>query len=103
MKILGISGSLRAGSYNTMLLRNAAAVVDAPHSLTLYSLEDVPFYNEDLEGEQHLPIIAMTANAMAGDRERCLEFGMDDYISKPINSQKLGATLSRWAEKLADS
>jgi CheY-like chemotaxis protein len=37
----------------------------------------------------------MTANAMAGDRERCLEAGMDDYISKPMQVEVLAATLAR--------
>ena len=44
----------------------------------------------------HIPIIALTANAMAGDRERCLEAGMDDYIAKPIQSEMLARNLSRW-------
>ncbi|MDU9411905.1 response regulator [Pseudomonas sp. zfem005] len=43
-----------------------------------------------------LPIIAMTANALPGDRERCIEAGMNDHVSKPIEPLELWATLSRW-------
>jgi len=42
------------------------------------------------------PIVAMTANAMAGDRERCIVAGMDDYLAKPVSIAQLRSCISRW-------
>jgi two-component system sensor histidine kinase/response regulator len=53
-----------------------------------------------LEGtERHTPIIAMTASALAEDRDRCMAAGMDDFVTKPVDPQALAASLTRWADE----
>src|SRR5262249_51319164 len=51
--------------------------------------------NESMTGH-HVPIIGLTAQAMAGDREKCIAAGMDDYLSKPVTLDKLDTAIQRW-------
>jgi two-component system sensor histidine kinase/response regulator len=53
---------------------------------------------EEISSQRHLPIIAMTAHAMQGERERCLEAGMDAYISKPVQENELIAMVEEIAQ-----
>ena len=55
--------------------------------------------SRELDTGHHTPVIAMTANAMRGDREKCLEAGMDDYISKPLHLEDLMAVVEATANR----
>jgi CheY-like chemotaxis protein len=50
---------------------------------------------EGIEGT-HVPIVGVTAHALKGDRERCLDAGMDDYLPKPISPKALSEKVERW-------
>jgi two-component system sensor histidine kinase/response regulator len=58
--------------------------------------EATAIIREQERGLHRIPIVAMTANAMPGDRERCIAAGMDDYLSKPIERARLAAILAKW-------
>jgi len=53
---------------------------------------------ESEKGQRRSPILAVTANALVGDREKCLEAGMDDYLAKPVELDKLEATLKKYLQ-----
>ncbi|MGH8663621.1 MAG: response regulator, partial [Burkholderiales bacterium] len=82
---------LAAGSFDAVLMDCQMPRMDGfEASREIRSLEA-----QRADGRR-VPIIALTANAMEGDRERCLEAGMDDYLAKPFKLAELGAMLERW-------
>jgi signal transduction histidine kinase/CheY-like chemotaxis protein len=80
--------ALKQGDFDIVLMDCQMPVLDGFHASARI---------RELEGTtKHTPIIAMTANAMQGDRERCLAAGMDDYMPKPVTLAALDATLRHW-------
>jgi len=80
--------ALATGSYDAVLMDWQMPVMDGfAATQELRSRED---------GGRRTPVIALTASAMASDRERCLQAGMDDYLSKPLRSEDLAVVLRRW-------
>ena len=92
---------------------NQALALSLDHDFALILLDvqmpDIDGYEATRElrrregATRHTPVIAMTAHAMTGDRERCLEAGMDDYIAKPVRSQVLNEVLRRWIDRSDDA
>ncbi|MFH0825599.1 MAG: response regulator, partial [Pseudomonadota bacterium] len=81
---------LETGSFDLILMDVQMPEMDGFEATTHIRL------NERITG-RHIPIIAMTAHAMKGDRERCLEAGMDGYVSKPINQNELFDAIENFA------
>jgi len=103
-----VEAMLTKAGYTVDSVRDGRQAVEA-YKQQLYSLilMDVQMPEMDgfeatqqirhLEGPlQHVPIIAMTAHALSGDRERCYSAGMDDYISKPIDPDQIYTLIERW-------
>lgn len=79
--------TLKANAFDVVFMDVQMPVMDG-YATTMAIRKDERF--------RDLPVIAMTANAMADDRQRCLDAGMNDYIPKPINLETMGRVLSRW-------
>jgi CheY-like chemotaxis protein/HPt (histidine-containing phosphotransfer) domain-containing protein len=82
--------ALDQGGFDAVLMDCQMPVMDG------YTATRIRRQKEAGAGLARIPIIAMTANAMAGDREKCLNAGMDDYMSKPLNRARLEQTLRKW-------
>ena len=82
---------VHANRYNAVLMD-----VQMPEMDGLEATHRIRDWEKESGG--HIPIIAMTAHAMQGDRERCLAAGMDDYVTKPLEPKVLFSALARWTQ-----
>jgi len=82
---------VKQGNYNVVLMD-----VQMPDMDGFEATKQIRVWEDDQN--RHIPIIAMTAHALKGDRELCIEAGMDDYITKPLEPKVLFAALDRWTQ-----
>jgi CheY-like chemotaxis protein/HPt (histidine-containing phosphotransfer) domain-containing protein len=83
--------ALQSGSYQMILMDVQMPEMDGFEATLRIRNSGMPY--------QDIPIIAMTAHALKGDREKCLEAGMNDYVSKPINADELFNVIQKWSLK----
>ena len=91
----GALDAYRTGTFDVVLMDCQMPVMDgfeAVRNLRAIELET---------GRRRTPVVALTANAISGDRERCLAAGMDDYLAKPFTRTRLMAKLARWSQASA--
>jgi len=87
--------AVRAGDYEAVLMDCQMPLMDGFAATSAIRRDERE--SGSTRGNPHtLPIIAITANALQGDREACLAAGMDDYLSKPFSQQQLAAVIGRW-------
>ena len=92
---LAANGLLGVEAYKTDRPSLVLMDVSMPEMNGIDATREIRRYESD-NGLERCPIIALTANAMRGDREKCLEAGMDDFMSKPIEMDDLYRTLDKW-------
>ncbi len=87
--------ALKSGEYSLVLMDCQMPLMDGYETTRAIRSEEMPL------ALRVIPVIAMTANAMEGDRQKCLEAGMNDYLPKPISPASLSAVLDRWLPETA--
>ena len=89
--------AIEAGGYDAVLMDCQMPEMDG------YRATEELRRHEQREELPRLPVIALTANALRGDRERALASGMDDYLTKPVKPAEVGAMLERWTTRMEPS
>jgi len=102
-----VLAALSRASYDLVLMDCQMPEMDGFETTQVIRAHEAENTTESTAGDAqkstptHLPIIALTANAIQGDRERCLAAGMDDYLSKPFTQEQLAASLQPWLSQVS--